>query len=59
MIERGKRIIDNSIFEREQNNFLKRIEDSMEYEGAMAEMGEFVKCLGGILEKDDRTPNMP
>ena len=30
MIERGKRIMDNNIFERDQKNFFKRIEDSTE-----------------------------
>ena len=42
MIERGKRIMDNSIFERDHKNFFKRIEDSTEYEGAMPEMDKFV-----------------
>ena len=59
MIERGKRTMDNNIFERDQKNFFKRIEDSTEYEGAMPEMDKFVKFWGDIWEKDDRTPNMP
>ena len=42
MIERGKRIMDNNIFERDHKNFFKRIEDSTEYEGAMPEMDKFV-----------------
>ena len=58
MIERGKRIIDNNIFERDQKNFLKMVEDSIEYEGAIPKMGKFVKFWGGIWGKDDRTPNM-
>ena len=59
MIERGKRIMDNNIFERDQKNFFKRIEDSTEYEGAMPQMDKFVKFWGGIWEKYDRKPNMP
>ena len=59
MIERGKGIMDNNIFERDHKNFFKRIEDSMEYEGAMPEIDKFVKFWVGIWEKDDRTPNMP
>ena len=58
MIKRGKRIMDNNIFERDQKNFFKRIEDSMEYEGTMPEIHKFVKFWGGIWERDDRTPNM-
>ena len=48
MIERGKRIMDNNIFERDHKNFFKRIEDSAEYEGAMLEMDRFVKFWVGI-----------
>ena len=59
MIERGKRIMDNNIFERDHKNFFNRIEDSTEYEGAMSEMDKFVKFWVGIWEKDDLTPNMP
>ena len=59
MIERGKRIMDNKTFERDQKNFFKRIEDSTEYEGAMPEMDKPVKFWGGIWEKDDHTPIMP
>ena len=54
MVERGKRIIDNNIFERDQKNLFKRIEDSTVYEGAMPEMDKFVKFWVGIWEKDDR-----
>ena len=59
MIERGKRVMDNNIFERDRKNFFKRIEDSTEYAGAMPEMEKFEKFWVGIWEKDDRTPNMP
>ena len=59
MIDIGKRVMDNNIFERDQKNFFKEIEDSTEYEGAMPKMNMFVKFLRGIWEKDDRTPNMP
>ena len=57
MIERGKR--NNNIFEEDQKNFCKRIEDSTEYERAMSEIDKFVKFWEGIWEKDDRTSNMP
>ena len=40
--------MDNNIVESDQNNFFKRIEDSMEYEGAMPEMENFVKFWKGI-----------
>ena len=59
MIERGKRIMDNNIFEKDHKSFFKRIEDSTEHEGAMPEMDKFVQFWVGIWEKDDRTPNMP
>ena len=59
MIERGKRIMDNNIFERDHKNLFKRIEDSTEYEGAMPEMNKLVKFWVGIWENDDRTPNIP
>ena len=59
MVKRGKGIMDNNIVESDQNNFFKRIEDSMEYEGAMPEMENFVKFWKGISERDDCTHNMP
>ena len=59
MIEKGKRIMDNNIFERDHKNFFKRIEDSTEYERAMPEVDKFVKLWVGIWEKNDRTLNMP
>ena len=59
MIERGKRIMDNNIFERDHLNFFERIEYSTDYEAAMPEMDKFVKFWVGIWEKDDCTPNMP
>ena len=49
----------NNIVESDQKNFFKRIEDSMEYEGAMPEMDSFVKFWRGISERDDCTHNMP
>ena len=59
MIERGKRIMDYNIFERDHKNFFNRTEDSTEYEGAMPEMDKFVKFWVGIWVKDDCAPNMP
>ena len=35
--------MDNNIFERDQKNLFKRIEDSTEYEVAMSEKDKFVK----------------
>ena len=58
MMERGKMIIDDNILERDHKNFFKRIEDSTEYEGAMAEIDKFIKFWVVIWEKDDRKPNM-
>ena len=51
--------MDSNIFERDQKNFFKKIEDSTEYGRAMPEIDKFVKFWKGIWEKDDRTPNMP
>ena len=48
MIEKGKRVMDNNIFEREHMNFFKRIEESTEYERAMPEVDKFVKLWVGI-----------
>ena len=58
IIERGKRIMDNNTFKRDNKNFFKRIEDSTDYEEAMREMDKFVKFWVGIWKKDDRTTNM-
>ena len=59
MIERGKRTMENNIFERDHKNSFKIIEDSTENEEAMPEINKLVKFLIGIWEKDDCTPNMP
>ena len=59
MFKRGKKITNNNIFQRNQQNFFKRIEDSTGNEGAMPEMEQFVKFWGVIWEKRDRTPKMP
>ena len=52
-------VLDNNVFERDQKNVFKRIEDCTEYKGAMPEMDKVVKFWGGIWENDDRTPSMP
>ena len=52
-------VLGNNVFERDQKNVFKRIEDCTEYEGAMPEMDKVVKFWGGIWENDDRTPSMP
>lgn len=51
LIERGKRIMDNNIFESDQKNPLKKIEDIKKYEGAMADMDKYVKFWEGFLGK--------
>ena len=51
--------MDNNIVESDQKNFFKRIEDSVEYEGAMPEMDDFAKFWRGISERDDCIHNMP
>ena len=58
MIDRGKRFMNNNIFERDQKNFFEGIEDSTEYEEAMPKMDMFVKFWEGIWEKDDLTPDL-
>ena len=57
MIERGKRVMDKNIFEKEEKNFFKGIEGSTEYKRAVPEIDKFVKFWKGIWEKGDRTPN--
>ena len=51
--------MDNNIFESDQKNPLKKIEDIKKYEGAMANMDKYVKFWEGIWERDDHAPNMP
>ena len=59
MIERGRRIMDNDIFEKDQRNFYRRIENNTKYEGKIREVDKFVNFRGGIWEKDEKTPMVP
>ena len=51
LTERGKRIMDNNIFESDQKNPLKKIEDIKKYEGAMADMNKYVN-FGKVSGKE-------
>ena len=59
MTERGKRILDNAIFERDQKSFFRKIESITSHEGQIPEIEKFVEFSGGIWEKEERTPEMP
>ena len=56
MIGRGRRIMNNDIFEKDQRNFYRRIENSTKYEGKTPEVDKFVNFWGGIWEKDEKVP---
>ena len=43
MTERGKRIMDNAIFERDQKSFFRKIESSTSHEGRIPEIEKFVE----------------
>ena len=43
MIERGKRVMDNANFERDQKSFFKKAEESTEYERTDPEMDQFIE----------------
>ena len=59
MTERGKRIMDNAIFERDQKSFFRKIESSTSHEEQIPEIEKFVEFWGDIWEKEERTPEMP
>ena len=59
MKEKGKRIMDNKLFESDQRNFFRKINENTEFEGEMPDISKFVEFWGGIWERDDKTPNMP
>ena len=59
LFERGRRIMDNANFERDQKNFFKKVEGETEHVGQIQEMEKFLKFWGDICEKDDRAPEMP
>ena len=59
LIETGRRIMDNANFERDQNNFFKKVEGATEHVGQILEMEKFFKFWGDIWEEYDRTTEMP
>ena len=48
--------MDNANFEKDQKNFFKKVEGGTKHVGQILEMEKFVKFLGDIWGKDDRTP---
>ena len=52
MIERGRRIMDNDIFENDQINFYRRIEKNNKYEGKTPEVDKFINFWSGIWQND-------
>ena len=48
----------NANFERDHQNFLKKVEGGTEHVGQIPDMEKFVKFWEDIWEKDDRTPEM-
>ena len=57
--ERGRRIMDNANFERDQKNFFKKVERGTKHVGQILEMEKFVKFWVDIQKKDDRTLEIP
>ena len=49
----------NDIFEKDQRNFYRRVENNTKYEGKTPEVDKFVNFWGGIWEKDEKTPMVP
>ena len=48
LIEKGRRIMDNVNFERDQKNFFKKVEGGTENVGQIPEIEKFVKFWGDI-----------
>ena len=59
MRERGKRIKDNTTFEKYPKNFYNKIEKNEKFQGEQPEMEKFAEFWGGIWEKEDVTPMLP
>ena len=59
MLERGKRIKDNAMFEKDQINFYNKIEKNEKFQGEQPEMEKFTEFWGGIWEKEEVTPMLP
>ena len=56
MTERGKRIKDDAMFEKDQRNFYNKIGKNEKFQGEQPEMETFTECWGGIWEKEEVTP---
>ena len=59
MTERGKRIKDSAMFEKDQRNFYSKIEKNEKFQGEQPEMEKFTEFWGGIWEKEEVTPMLP
>ena len=59
MTERGERIMDNAILERDQKSFFRIMESSTSHDKHIPEIEKFVESWGGIWEKEERTPEVP
>ena len=59
MTERGKRIKNNAMFEKDQRNFYNKIEKNEKCQGEQPEMEKFTEFWGRIWEKEEVTPMLP
>ena len=57
--EKQRRKEDNIMFQWDQKGFFRMLEGEEAHKREMARMEKFVEFLGGIWEREDRTPNMP
>ena len=57
--EKQRRKQDNIMFQWDQKGFFRMLEGEEAHKREMTRMEKFVKFLGGIWEREDRTPNMP
>ena len=56
MIERGKKIKDNAVFERDQENFSRYLGRAANHIRQRPQSDKFLKFWGGIWEMEHRTP---
>ena len=57
--EKQRRKEDNIMFQWDQKGFFRMLEGEEAHKREMGRMEKFVEFLGGIWEREDRTPNMP
>ena len=57
--EKQRRKEDNIMFQWDQKGFFRMLEGEEAHKREMTRMKKFVEFLGGIWEREDRTPNMP